>query len=133
MLVIVSDTRVYARPDASSFDWAHLPRGMWVRGVRAVSGWEQIAYEESDRLPDPSYTSYQIMGWVPAEALADRQRRSFCLLRCPGETPPEWTVRTDGHTFRLFWTPLDHLPKLVSPQGQWLRWLSAEAGDQGSD
>jgi 8-oxo-dGTP pyrophosphatase MutT (NUDIX family) len=123
MRAILEGHTVYARPDETSFDWARLPRGTWVRLLREVPGWSQITFEEPDRLPDPQYASYQITGWVPAQVLAARQRRFFYLLEYRGETPRRWTVATDHHTFELFWAPLARLPEIIPPQDGWLRYL----------
>ncbi|MDF2505448.1 MAG: hypothetical protein K0R06_2942 [Clostridium sp.] len=31
-----------------------------------------------------------------------------------------WEVFTDNHTFKLFWTPIDSLPEIVTHQDQWV-------------
>ena len=68
--LIGEQTTVYARPDSSSFDWAHLRRGLQVRLEREANGYSQVTYEEFDRIPNSRYVSYQITGWVPNQALA---------------------------------------------------------------
>jgi 8-oxo-dGTP pyrophosphatase MutT (NUDIX family) len=116
-------TTVYARPDPISFDWATLPRGTMVHAERAAAGFTQVTFQEWDRWPDRSYLSMRITGWVPDEVLARVRRRHFFHLVHRGDTPPRWQVQIDNHRFTLFWAPLSRLPKPVSPQDTWLRFL----------
>ncbi|MBN1202967.1 MAG: NUDIX domain-containing protein [Anaerolineae bacterium] len=120
---VVKRTTVYARPDVTSFDWAFLPRGMWVQRLRAAGGFTQVSYVEHDREPDPQYVTMCITGWVPDAALADTQRRHFYLLDCHEQTETRWQVAVDHHVFTLFWAPLDHLPAIIPPQDAWLAYL----------
>ncbi len=118
---------VYARPDPTSFDWAQFPRSLMVaiEGHHA-NGFTQVIYIEPDHEPDPlgssspTFTTYQITGWVEDDALTDRQIRHFYVLNFSGETPECWPVQTDHHVFTLFWAPLDNLPDIVYPQNIWL-------------
>jgi 8-oxo-dGTP pyrophosphatase MutT (NUDIX family) len=126
--IVLHPTTVFSRPDAGSFDWARLESGTWVKALRRQNGYTQVSFEEPDRLPNPTYTTYQITGWVPDEVLTRRQRRHFFLLRFSGSTPPTWKVNADHHTFRLFWTPLDEIPELIAPQDQWLGYLTRHLG-----
>jgi 8-oxo-dGTP pyrophosphatase MutT (NUDIX family) len=126
--VIVRSTKVYARPDLTSFDWAFLPAGIQVTASRRSLGFSQVTYEEYDREPDRQYVTMTITGWVPDEALADTIRRHFYELEYAGPTEDQWTVFTDNHTFTLFWAPLSALPEIVAPQNQWLEFLFREAG-----
>ena len=121
--VMAEQTRVYARPDTTSFDWARLPRGLQVRLERQAPGFAQVTYEELDDLVAPRYASYRITGWVPDGVLADRRRRHFYRLDFAGSTPDRWTVETDHHRFTLFWAPLSVLPAIVYPQNTWLDML----------
>jgi len=121
---ILTDTRVYARPDAGSIDWAHFPRGAMVSLTgHSRAGFSQVVYTEWDRFPDPNYASMQITGWVPKHILADRQLRYFFLLECMEETAPEWEVAIDWHVYRLFWAPVNALPELIESQSAWLEFL----------
>jgi len=117
-------TTIYSRPDAGSFDWAHIRRGIWVDLTgRRQGDWRQICFQEPDRVPDPQYVSMEIMGWAPDGTLADRCTRHFYLLN--GDSPQdEWDIRADSHTFHLFWASIGELPTIISPQDQWLDWLS---------
>ncbi len=118
--VILHTTRVYSRPDPSSFDWAKLRRGIAVRLLRQVGDYAQITYEEGDRYPDPTYISYQITGWVPVEALASTNRRHFFHLVCEQAAPASWSHFADQHNFQPFWAPLSHLPAIIPLQQAWL-------------
>lgn len=120
---VVQDTHVYARPDATSFDWIHVPRGAMATALRHEGAFTQITYTEFDREPDPQYVTMQITGWAPDDALTTVQRRHFFILDFAEETDERWTVFTDNHTFTLFWSPLTALPALIYPQDTWLAWL----------
>ncbi len=123
--VVARPTTVYARPDATSFDWARFPRGPWVAlEGRAEHGFVLVTYVEHDREPDRQYESFHITGWVPEDVLAYRQVRHFFHLSFAGQTPPRWHVDTDNHRFALFWTPLDALPPIIPPQDTWLARLA---------
>jgi 8-oxo-dGTP pyrophosphatase MutT (NUDIX family) len=126
--IIGRPTKVYARPDPTSFDWAHLRTGIRVTASRRSSGFLQVTYEEYDREPDRRYVTMAITGWVPDEVLADTIRRHFYELVYPGPTEERWTVFADNHTFTLFWAPLADLPEIVVPQNEWLKLLFRESG-----
>jgi 8-oxo-dGTP pyrophosphatase MutT (NUDIX family) len=125
--IVAGPTKVYARPDVTSFDWAHLRRGIRVTAGRRASGFSQITYQEFDRVPDPQYISMSITGWVPDSKLADMTKRHFFHLEHPGSSKARWTVFADNHNFALFWAPLSDLPKIISPQDQWLSFLQQDA------
>jgi 8-oxo-dGTP pyrophosphatase MutT (NUDIX family) len=122
-LAVVKDTIVYARPDATSFGWARVPRGIWVRFERALGDWMQITYEELDQYPDANYATYRITGWVPNDILARRQRRHLFHLTADDETRDSWTQFSDNHNYPLFWAPLAALPEIVSPQNRWVEYV----------
>jgi len=123
---ILHSTVIYSRPDATSFDWAHLRRGIWVTLTgRRQADWRQVCFQEIDRVPDPQYVSMEIIGWVQEEMLADRRTRHFYLMN--GDSPwDEWDTRADSHLFHLFWAPIDDLPTIISPQDRWIDWLPQE-------
>jgi 8-oxo-dGTP pyrophosphatase MutT (NUDIX family) len=124
LAIVLHPTTVFSRPDPTSFDWARLESGTWVKALRRQNGYTQVSFEEPDRLPNPTYTTYQITGWVPDEVLTRRQVRHFFLLRFSGRTPPTWKVNADHHTFTLFWSPLEEIPALIPPQDKWLGYLT---------
>lgn len=35
-----------------------------------------------------------------------------------------WEQNADNHLFKIFWSPLNKLPEIVSPQNEWLRYIS---------
>ncbi|MFL7791712.1 MAG: hypothetical protein AB8I69_06185 [Anaerolineae bacterium] len=120
-------TTVYARPDVTSFDWAHLRRGISVVLTGgSADGFTQVTYEEPDRVPDPQYITMCITGWVPDDVLADIRRRHFFLLAFDGQADERWTTFADKHTFTLFWASLIDLPEIVHPQDEWLEFLRKE-------
>ncbi len=122
--IIAASATVFARPDATSFDWAHIRRGIRVTTTgRIQAGFTQISYVEHDQMPDPNYVTLQITGWVRNELLTDTQIRHFFLLKTDSATPSKWQSHTDNHTFTLFWTPLSQIPPLVTSQQHWLKWL----------
>ncbi len=128
--VILHTTRVFARPDLTSFDWAELRRGIAVRLLRREHGFAQVTYEEGNRFPQPDYISYQITGWVPEGTLAHSNRRYLFHLELVRSSPEEWEQFSDNHRFRLFWAPLDDLPEIIPPQREWLDLARDELGCQ---
>lgn len=121
--IILEQTKVYARPDLTSFDWAYIRPGIPVSVVRAEGGFTQIVYRELDRVPDPRYETLVIKGWVPEGVLADIRLRHFYHLEFIGRSEDHWTVFADNHTFSPFWAPLEDLPEIISPQDQWLEYI----------
>jgi 8-oxo-dGTP pyrophosphatase MutT (NUDIX family) len=128
--VICTDTRVYARPDTTSFDWAHLRRGITVSIGMKARGFTHIAYEEFDRFPDPQYVTFSIKGWVPDEVTTGTISRHFYHLGFNEKSEDRWTIFSDNHTFSPFWSSLDNLPEIVPPQDQWLGCLKLDQDDK---
>jgi len=124
--VVARQATLYSRPDPASFDWASLRRGIGVRLLRWEAGYAQVTYEEGDRYPDPRYVSYQLTGWLEEDALARANRRYFFHLAAPANAPEPAPLRTDGHLFRPFWAPFDHLPEIIAPQRAWLDFVTQE-------
>lgn len=121
--LISQQTTVYARPDSSSFDWTYLPRGLSVKIEREADGYSQVTYEELDRIPDSTYVTYQITGWIPNRYLSATQKRYFYQLSYEEPTDDRWTVQDEYHRFTLFWAPLAALPNIIPPQDSWLTML----------
>ncbi len=121
--LILKKSKVYSRPDSTSFDWAELRRGTTVIAKRRKDEYTQITYREHDRYPNPRYVTYQITGWVPSYALTNEVRRHFFHLEIIEEVPKEWEQLADHNVFRLFWSPLTNLPEIVAPQRQWLEFV----------
>ena len=92
-LIVSQHTTVYARPDTLSFDRATLPRGAMVRLEREADGYTQVTYTEPDRVPDPSFVTYQITGWVANSVLATSRTRHFYHLECHEPTEESWEGR----------------------------------------
>ena len=126
--IILHATKVYARPDETSFDWAALRRGIAVRLERAQEDYCQVTYSEYDRVPDPTYVSYQITGWVPEHALASSSLRHFYHLVFEGSAPDRWEHFADQHHFRPFWLPLSRADELVYPQNEWVTFVTGTLG-----
>jgi len=121
--VLIHPTRVFSRPDPSSFDWIDVSHGLWLDVLRKQDGYTQVRYREPDILPDFTYYTYEFTGWVPDEFLSQTQRRYFYLINYTGQTPVSWKVNSDWHTFTLSWAPLEDLPEFISPQDIWLEVL----------
>jgi 8-oxo-dGTP pyrophosphatase MutT (NUDIX family) len=121
--LIGAPTKVFSRPDPSSFDWAQFRRGITVRLDRPSGDFTQVTYEEFDRIPDPDYVTYRITGWVPNHTLAETGKRHFFLLAYEGPSRDRWETDTDHHRFTLFWAPVAALPPLIPPQDAWLNRL----------
>ena len=123
--IISQKTKVYARPDESSFDWAEFPRGTWVKEIRKKDGFTQVRYEEGDAYPGKEYITYCIMGWVSNRFLYQKQRRHFFHFTSEG-MKETWTTFSDNHHFELFWSPLLSLPKIIEPQNLWIEYVRNE-------
>ena len=124
--MIAVSTRVYTRPDPTSFDWAFFRPGIVVDITRNVPGFTQVVYQEFDNVPEPSYVSMEIRGWVPDDALAGSVERFFFLISSAEPGKDRWTNFADNHTSSLFWSPLDSLPQIIHPQDTWLEYLKLE-------
>lgn len=130
--IIVEPTKVYARPDLASFDWAHLRKGIpVVLSGRRADGFSQVTYEEFDRVPDPQYVTMCITGWVPDDVLTNVRKRHFFHLEFHAHSQDRWTVDADNHRFTLFWAPLADLPGIIHPQNEWIEFL--RRGDEFDD
>jgi 8-oxo-dGTP pyrophosphatase MutT (NUDIX family) len=121
--IVAEHTRVYARPDLTSFDWAFIRPGITVELHRVDSGFTQIEYKEFNHWLDPQYVSMSIKGWVPDKMLTNMYRRHFYHLEFTGKSEDRWQNFADNHTFGLFWASLDALPEIISPQDEWLVYL----------
>ncbi len=128
--IIATPTKVYARPDTTSFDWAHLRKGIQVAVNRRDSGFSQVTYEEPDQVPDPQFITMSITGWVPDGVLADIVRRHFYQLEYCGPSRERWTAFSDNHAFTLFWAPLSDLPEIIPPQDEWPVFLHRGMGGE---
>lgn len=118
--VIFKKTKVYARPDLESFDWAEFKRGLRVICHRRLENFLQVQYDEYDCYPDPNYVTYSITGWVPDNATSQQIRRYLYHLTYAGDSPGSWTNKNDCHLFRPFWASLSNLPDIIQPQRIWL-------------
>jgi len=121
--LIARATKVYARPDLGSFDWAYIRSGIKVSIANRAGFFSQVFYQEYDRLLDPQFVTFSILGWVPDDVLADVCRRHFYHLTFHGQSQNRWSVCTDNHTFSIFWVHVGDLPDIISPQNQWLDYL----------
>ncbi|KYK28698.1 MAG: hypothetical protein AYK19_20665 [Theionarchaea archaeon DG-70-1] len=123
--IISQKTKVYARPDESSFDWAEFRRGTWVKEIRKKNEFTQVLYEEKDTYPEGKYITYSIMGWVRDEFLCRIQRRHFFHFTVEW-AEEKWTQFSDSHQFELFWSPLYSRPEIIKPQTLWLEYVRNE-------
>jgi hypothetical protein len=57
--------------------------------------------------------------------LASKISRYFYHLNSNNDLN-EWEIESDNHTFKLFWSRLDKLPEIVSPQNEWLEYVLNE-------
>ena len=123
--IISQNTKVYARPDDSSFDWAEFRRGTWVKEIRKKNEFTQVLYEEKDKYPEEKYITYSIMGWVRDEFLYRIQKRHFFHFTVEW-AEEKWTQFSDNHQFELFWSPLYSPPEIIKPQTLWIEYVRNE-------
>ena len=121
--VIAETTRVYTRLNLTSLDWAYCQPGITIKVERKTEGFVQIRYQEYNRLPDPQYVTFTILGWVPETVLANTHRRHFFHLIYHGNSPHQWQNEADNHHFSPFWAPLSDLPEIIHPQDKGLTFL----------
>lgn len=122
-LITKDQAIVYARPDAGSFDWARLRRGIRVKREREQDGFIQVTYLEPDQDTNPHYITYQITGWVRNTSLTSTLRRYFFLLQTESVAAGSWPVNTDHHTFTAFWANPADLQRINPHQIHWLKYL----------
>ncbi|MBS4203630.1 NUDIX domain-containing protein [Lederbergia citrea] len=120
--IIYEKAKLYSRPDMTSFQWAEIRRGITVFHERSQGEFVQISYKEGDKHPEPNYITYQITGWTKKLNLASKVTRQFYHHQSNSQLD-KWEIKTDNHTFKLYWSPLDNLPQIVSPQNDWLDYL----------
>lgn len=115
---ISRSTKVFSRPDMSSFDWADLRRGILVSVLREQDEYHQIEYIEYDDL-ESSVISYQITGWVPKACLTQDYLWHFYHLET-NETLDYWTNFDDNHQFEFKWISLDEMYKFNVNHRKWI-------------
>ena len=54
-----------------------------------------------------------------ADLLAERMDRYFYHFAAPADTPDQWTVFDDPHTFACYWVPLHPRPELDHEAQVW--------------
>lgn len=123
--IIYDEAKIYSKPHTSSFQWAEIRRGITVLHERNHGEFVQISYVEGDKYPDPEYITYQITGWVEESKLVSKVKRQFYHLQSNSQFD-EREIETDNQKFKLFWSPLNNLPQIVSPQNEWLEYLFKE-------
>jgi 8-oxo-dGTP pyrophosphatase MutT (NUDIX family) len=123
--IIFDKAKIYSRPDRASLQWAEIRRGIIVLHERNSGEFVQISYKEGDKFPEPNYITYQITGWTEKSNLASKITRQFYHFQSTSQMD-EWEIKTDSNTFKLFWSPLDNLPQIVSPQNEWIEYLLNE-------
>jgi 8-oxo-dGTP pyrophosphatase MutT (NUDIX family) len=128
--VVCQTSRVYSRPALTSFQWTEFPRGIEIQFLRSEGEYAQVSYTEWDQLDHPQFISYQITGWVLQSTLGNRIRRHFIHLTAQDLRHEHWNQLSDHHLFECFWAPLNRLPRIVSPQSEWLPYVREQLGYQ---
>ncbi|MCA9930236.1 MAG: NUDIX domain-containing protein [Anaerolineales bacterium] len=120
--VLTRPVQIRIAPDNTSFPFKKLfTRGVTVQFEGQQGGFTKVSYLEYDQLPNPTSIAFQIIGWVPNDAISSKKPRHFFHLNCEEETAVSWSLPADNnHIFHPFWTPLTPKPALVSPQHTWL-------------
>ncbi len=97
-----------------------LKRGQTVQVIDHNGGFERVTFNEP-QFEDGRFVGVSSnTGWVPTRCLTDKVQRSLFHLTPTEPTPQQWAVDADGHTFALFWIPLNRNAGLIAPQQAWL-------------
>ena len=99
--LVLLTTPVYTRPDDDGPTWSQLRNGLRVRQLRTEDDFVHVEYAETNSKAIHPYVSYQITGWVPGSALADR------VILLPFLTLWRHTSRMDSRGRKA------HLPALL--------------------
>lgn len=100
-------------------------RGFHVSTFERKVAFTHIHYAEADLNQTPPVKLWEVDGWLPSEFLTREVVRHFYLMTCEQETQRTWAITADGGlTYRLRWVPLTPPPQLITPQDQWLAYLS---------
>ncbi|MCL2591936.1 MAG: NUDIX domain-containing protein [Defluviitaleaceae bacterium] len=119
--VVIEKSNIFSRPDLNSFDWASFRRGITIEHhANSEKGFKHVTYKEYDNVENPSYITYQITGWIPENCIAKEITRYFYHLEAKSDTDDSWEISADNHIFEFFWAPINDLPKIVSPQDEWV-------------
>lgn len=120
--VLTRPIQIRSTPDLTSLPFKKMfTRGVTVQFEAQQGSFTIVSYLEYDRFPDPTCIDFQIIGWVPNEAVSSKKPRHFFHLNCVEETAVSWSLPTDNnHIFAPFWAPLTPKPALVPPQQKWL-------------
>lgn len=125
--VITQKTGVFSRPDLKSFNWATFRRGITVEYKdREKDCFIHIQYCEYDDIDNPTYVTYQILGWIPKNCISKEIERHMYHLVVQGETKDFWEIDADNHVFHFFWAPINRLPNIVAPQNEWVDYVQNE-------
>jgi len=129
-LILTQDLQILFKPHADALPFRRmLTRGVTVQHEGEEGDFTKISYLEHDRLPNPTAITFQMIGFVPHEAVSSQKTRHFFHLDCweEGACPREgvgavsWTLQSDhGYTYAPFWTSLIPKPTLVTGQNRWL-------------
>lgn len=88
------DSRVISRPiqarlepNTTSFPFMKVfSRGLTVHYEGTQNNFTKISYVEYDQMPNPTAIDFQIVGWVPNDAISTHKPRHFFHLVCEKET-----------------------------------------------
>lgn len=98
----------------------YLQRGQTVQLIGITGGFAHVAYTEYKFEDNTFFAVSSKSGWVAARFLTNRVQRYLFHLTPTEPTPLQWMVNADGHSFSLFWVPLDKEAGLIAPQQAWL-------------
>ncbi|AZR73507.1 hypothetical protein BBF96_08985 [Anoxybacter fermentans] len=70
--VVLRSTKVYSRPNITSFDWASFRKGIYVSYKRQENDFIQVTYDEYNKISNSDYFTYSITGWVSRDILTKK-------------------------------------------------------------
>lgn len=120
--IVTRVTKLFDAPssDASSVGGFGLGRGSPVTILGIHDSFAEVVSDPLDLSQEPAVRMNGIRGFVRLSLLTGSVERYLFHLTAVEETPDSWQFYSDGVAFRLFWKPLNPMPRLHPLQQGWL-------------
>ncbi|GAA0783236.1 NUDIX domain-containing protein [Hathewaya limosa] len=119
--MIVKSTPVYSRPEVNSNSYAKLRKGLTVeKSTIEDNNFSMVKYSEYDDLINPSYITYEILGWVPLNSICDSYKRTFYRVIIDDNLDISSENFTDGHKFKNIFININEKDKLIKDHEEYV-------------